>query len=77
MSKRVRWHADLSGEDGNAFVILGVVSKALKLQGHPPEVRDAVIKRLTTGDYDSLLRKARQYVDIVDHPTGVLEVIEE
>ena len=33
-------HAQLTGEDGNAFFIIGRVSRALKLAGHRAEAEE-------------------------------------
>jgi hypothetical protein len=53
----------LTGEDGNAFAILGAVSKALKRAGHR-EAADEFYKEATSGDYDHLLQTAMRYVDV-------------
>lgn len=51
----------LSGQDGNAFMVLGLVNKALKKAGHPTAefMADA-----TSGDYDHLLQTAMRYVKV-------------
>ena len=46
----------LVGEDGNAFSILGRVSKALKRAGATAEQVEAYHAEATSGDYDHLLR---------------------
>jgi hypothetical protein len=53
----------LVGEDGNAFAVLGKVTKALKRAGMKTE-SDAFLKEAVTGDYDHLLRTAMKYVDV-------------
>jgi hypothetical protein len=53
----------LTGEDGNAFAILGAVSQALKRAGHR-EAADEFYKEATSGDYDHLLQTAMRYVDV-------------
>ena len=53
----------LVGEDGNAFVVLGKVSKALKKAGMKIE-SDAFLKEAVQGDYDHLLRTAMKYVEV-------------
>ena len=45
----------LVGEDGNAFSILGRVSRALRQAGYSKEARDAYQEAATSGDYDTLL----------------------
>jgi hypothetical protein len=44
----------LTGEDGNAFAVLGVVRKALVDAGHQDEV-EAFFAEATSGDYQHLL----------------------
>ncbi len=54
----------LVGVDGNAFVILGLVTKAIKRSNHP-ELVEAFKKEATSGDYDHLLQTCMKYVEIV------------
>lgn len=51
----------LSGQDGNAFYILGVVQKALKRAGEH-EAAAEFFTEATSGDYDHLLQTAMAYV---------------
>lgn len=53
----------LSGQDGNAFMVLGLVVKALKRAGHGDAVA-AFTDEAMAGDYDHLLRTAMRYVDV-------------
>lgn len=53
----------LVGEDGNAFAILGKISKALKSNGYVQEAKEFMIEA-TSGDYDNLLRTAVKYVNV-------------
>ena len=53
----------LVGEDGNAFAIMGRVSKALKRAGFTAEA-EAYIKEAKSGDYDHLLQTTMDYVDV-------------
>jgi len=53
----------LVGEDGNAFMILGLVSKALKRGGHP-ELAKEFMAEATKGDYSHLLATAMDYVEV-------------
>jgi len=55
----------LVGEDGNAFSILGRVSKALKRAGMP-EKAEEYLARATEGDYDHLLAVTIEYVNEPD-----------
>ena len=45
---------DLIGEDGNAFSIIGRVTRTMKRRGLSHEVSEFV-KEATSGDYDNLL----------------------
>jgi len=54
----------LTGEDGNSFVILGLVSRALKKVGWTKEQRDLFFKEATSGDYDHLLQTCMKYADV-------------
>jgi hypothetical protein len=54
----------LSGQDGNAFAILGAVSNALKRAGVDKAERDAFFAEATAGDYDALLRTAMRWVNV-------------
>ena len=51
----------LVGEDGNAFAILGRVSKALR-RADMPEKAEEYLARATEGDYDHLLAVTLEYV---------------
>ena len=53
----------LSRTDGNAFAILGKVSKALKTAGHQ-ESAQSFVKEATNGDYDQLLQTTMKYVNV-------------
>jgi hypothetical protein len=54
----------LSGNDGNAYSIMGAVSKALKRADVSQVEIDQYINRSTSGDYDYLLQTAASYVTI-------------
>ena len=51
----------LIGENGNAFVILSAVTRALKLGGRK-DLITPFMDEATAGDYDHLLRTAMDYV---------------
>ncbi len=56
--------ARLTGVDGNAFVILGAVKKALGKGGVPKEEQEQFFEEATAGDYDHLLRTAMRWVNV-------------
>jgi len=51
---------DLSGPDGNAFAILGIVQRRLKEIGRAGDVA-AFMAEATAGDYNNLLEVAQRY----------------
>jgi hypothetical protein len=52
----------LSGEDGNAFAILGRTASALRRAGVPKEEIDEYLAEATSGDYDHLLQTTMGWV---------------
>lgn len=50
----------LSGQDGNAFVIMGLVSRKL-----PFEERESFREECMQGDYDHLLRICMRWVTVI------------
>lgn len=58
---------DLTFVDGNAFVLLGVVSRELKRGGKEEFVKDFMTEA-TSGDYDNLLRTIGKYVKVTWQP---------
>lgn len=54
----------LVGQDGNAFAIMGKVSRALKQAGASKEEVDQYMEESMSGDYDNLLRTAMKWVDV-------------
>ncbi len=54
----------LSGNDGNAFAVLGSVSKALRENGVSKEEIDSFYSEATSGDYDALLQTCMKWVDV-------------
>jgi hypothetical protein len=52
----------LSGEDGNAFAILGRTAAALRRRGAKHEI-DSFFAEATSGDYDHLLQTIMAWVD--------------
>jgi len=53
----------LTGEDGNAFAILGRTAAALRHAGVPQEEIDNFYAEATSGDYDHLLQTTMAWVD--------------
>jgi hypothetical protein len=55
---------ELCGHDGNAFSIIGRVTKALRRGDVPQAEIDAFTKEATSGDYDHVLQTAMRWVDV-------------
>jgi hypothetical protein len=53
----------LTGEDGNAFAILGRTAHALRSAGVPQDEIDDYFAEATSGDYDHLLQTTMGWVD--------------
>jgi hypothetical protein len=53
----------LTGEDGNAFAILGRTAAALRSAGVPQEEIDAYFAEATSGDYHHLLHTTMAWID--------------
>lgn len=54
----------LIGSDGNAFMILGKVQRALKNAGATKEDLAKFHAEATSGDYDQLLRTVLEWVEV-------------
>ena len=54
----------LSGEDGNAFFIIGRVSKALRRADVPDEEIEEFRDQAMSGDYDNVLRTCMEWVSV-------------
>ena len=54
----------LSGNDGNAFAIMGAVQRGLKQAGATKEELDQYMSESMSGDYDNLLRVAMDWVEV-------------
>ena len=52
----------LSGEDGNAYAIIGRVRKAMRKAGLPNETIESFTAEATRGNYDALLATVMRYV---------------
>ena len=55
----------LTGEDGNAFLILGRVMKALKRGGATPEEVQEYLDEAKSGDYNHLLATTMDWVEVL------------
>ena len=53
----------LTGKDGNAFLILGLVKRAI-LASDKPELAEEFIHEAVAGDYDHLLLTCIRYVTV-------------
>lgn len=54
----------LSGTDGNSFVLIGRVARALKRGGVSPKVIEEFRTEATSGDRDHLLQTCMDWVDV-------------
>ena len=54
----------LTGNDGNAYAIMGAVSTALRRHGVSKEEIDQYKEESMSGDYDNLLMTAMRWVDV-------------
>jgi hypothetical protein len=57
-------HVQLTGQDGNAYAILGAVRRALVQAGVPRDEVAAFIREATSRDYNHLLATAMATVDV-------------
>lgn len=57
-------NVQLVGEDGNAFSILGRVTRAMSRAGIVDSEVDAFRAEATSGDYDNLLRTVLAWVNV-------------
>jgi hypothetical protein len=64
MSKYQTVTVKLTGNDGNAFSIMGAVSKALRKAGATAEEVEQYMNESMSGDYDNLLRTAMKWVNV-------------
>lgn len=55
----------LTGEDGNAFAVLGKVLRAMRKAGVPETERDEFRNEAMSGDYDHLLGTCMRYVEVI------------
>ena len=64
MPKYPEIEVQLTGQDGNAFAIMGAVSTALRKGGVPKDEINEYTKESMSGDYDNLLRTAMSWVTV-------------
>lgn len=57
-------HVTLSGVDGNAFNILGIVTRELRRNEVPKTEIDKFTNEATSGDYDHLLQTVMDWVNV-------------
>lgn len=57
-------HVELTGHDGNAFMVMGRVSQAMRRAGVDKADIDAYQKEATAGDYNHLLVTTMNWVDV-------------
>jgi len=55
----------LSGEDGNAYAIIGAVAKGLRRAGHPEDATRWNTWAMQSESYDQLLRRAMRTVTVL------------
>lgn len=54
----------LTGEDGNAFAILGKVNRAMRKANIPKQEIDNYMKEAMSNDYDNLLQTTMKWVNV-------------
>jgi hypothetical protein len=57
-------HVTLSGNDGNAFAVIGMTRKAMKDAGCSSPHIEKFVKEATSGDYDHLLQTVMRYCEV-------------
>jgi len=58
----IRPEAEIVGQDGNAFAIMGRVNRALKRAGNEQSILDSYREQATSGDYSHLLAVTMAFV---------------
>jgi hypothetical protein len=64
MTKYPEIEVQLTGQDGNAFAIMGAVSRELRKAGVSKEEINEYTTQSMSGDYDNLLRTAMAWVSV-------------
>jgi len=65
MIKYPEIEVQLTGNDGNAYAIMGTVRRALKRARVSADEIDEYVKQSMSGDYDNLLRVAMSWVTVL------------
>lgn len=60
----IRPHVKLTGQNGNAFNLMGLCSRAAKKAGWSKEQIDAVMHEMMAGDYNHLLQTAMKHFEV-------------
>jgi hypothetical protein len=55
----------LSGEDGNAFGIIGKTMKALRHAGHEDASREYQNEAMSSASYDEVIQTTMRYVEVL------------
>jgi hypothetical protein len=62
----IRPRCELIGQDGNAFVIIGLVGKALRKAGYPDKEKEFRARAFKASSYDELIGSLiSEYVEVV------------
>jgi hypothetical protein len=64
MAKYPKIKVRLTGNDGNAFAVMGKVKTALRKAKVPNEEIDLYLKESMSGDYNNLLATAMNWVEV-------------
>lgn len=64
MPKYPNIEVQLTGQDGNAFYIIGTCLQAMRPAGLPQSERDEFQKQATSGDYNNLLATCMEWFDV-------------
>lgn len=64
MVKYPEIEVQLTGQDGNAFAVMGAVSRELRKAGVSKDEINEYTKQSMSGDYDNLLRTAMKWVTV-------------
>ena len=65
MTKYPEIEVQLTGNDGNAFAVMGAVKRALKRAKVSADEINEYTKQSMSGDYDNLLRVAMSWVTVL------------
>lgn len=62
--KKVKPVVELTGQNGNAFVIIGLAMRALRKAGYTKEELDKYRAEATSGDYSHLLQVTADWCEV-------------